>query len=54
MEEDDAIGVFAHRDADVAEVGEAVGEQCELVIMRGKERAAADTIVQMFNRRPGE
>jgi hypothetical protein len=53
MEEDDAGGVFADGDADVAEVREAVGEEGEFVVVGGEEGADADVVVEVFDRGPG-
>ena len=54
VQEDDAAGVLAHGDADVVHACEALGEQRELVVMRGEERACADAVVQMLDDGPGE
>jgi len=54
VEEDDAGGVFADGDADVAEMREAVGEEGEFVVVGGEEGACADVVVEVLDRGPGE
>jgi len=54
VEEDNAARVLADCDAHIAQVGEAICEEREFVVMRSEERAAADGVVEVLDRCPGE
>src|SRR5712691_8746889 len=54
VQEHDFLAYFAHRDVEVAEVLELLGELCQLVIMRRKDRLAPDAVVQALGDRPGD
>jgi len=53
VQHDHPVAVFADIHRDVGDAGEAFRECRHLVIVRRKQRAALNRIVQMLNGRPG-
>ena len=54
VQEHDFLADLAHRDVEVANVLELLGELRQLVIMRRKDRLAPDAVVQALGDRPGD
>src|SRR6266511_581572 len=54
VQEHDFLADLTHRDVEVADVLELLGELRQLVIMRRKNRLAPDAVVQALGDRPGD
>src|SRR5712692_7416345 len=54
VQEHDCLADLAHGHVEVADVLELLGELCQLVIVRRKDRLAPDAVVQALRDRPGD
>src|SRR5439155_152218 len=54
MEEHNLVFPFLDRDIEIAHARQRLGQIGQLVVVRGKPRAAADLVVQVLHNGPGQ